>query len=122
MVDTPKNKKLKLTPAQERVAENRMLDNAVTQHKQFKFDQIYEALSEIRFYLLFIAAFAISMQNGGMLVYSTTFTMALGFSVSDKLPFCFFLFFFFFFFAWVKSQNNPRFYPFANINSILLAS
>ncbi|KAI7850280.1 major facilitator superfamily domain-containing protein [Circinella umbellata] len=85
MVDTPKNKKLKLTPAQERVAEKRMLDNAVTQHKQFKFYQIYEALSEIRFYLLFIAAFAISMQNGGMLVYSTTFTMALGFSPLDSM-------------------------------------
>ncbi|KAI9262421.1 major facilitator superfamily domain-containing protein [Phascolomyces articulosus] len=85
MVDTPKNKKLKLTPAQERIAEDRMRDNAVTQHRQFKYGQIWEAVSEIKFYLLVIAAFCISMQNGGMLVYSTTFTMALGFSPLDSM-------------------------------------
>ncbi|KAI9498456.1 major facilitator superfamily domain-containing protein [Zychaea mexicana] len=85
MVDTPKHKKLKLTPAEERIADARMKDNAVTQHREFKYAQIWECLKEARWYLLVIAAFCISMQNGGMLVYSTTFTMALGFSPLDSM-------------------------------------
>lgn len=82
LIDKPKHRLLRLTEQEKLISDERTQDNAVVKVKTFKWYQIREALTEIRYYLMMLAAVCINLQNGGMLVFSTTFTLGLGFTVT----------------------------------------
>ncbi|KAI9497523.1 major facilitator superfamily domain-containing protein [Zychaea mexicana] len=85
LVDKPDHHLLRLTETDRLVAKDRTKDNAVVKNREYKYDQIWEAVKELRFWLIMVAGLTISLQNGGMLVFSTTFVLGLGFTGEESL-------------------------------------
>ncbi|KAI8149506.1 major facilitator superfamily domain-containing protein [Fennellomyces sp. T-0311] len=85
LIDQPDHKLLRLTETEKLIAKDRTRDNAVVKNRVYKYNQIWEALKESRYWLLMIGGLMISLQNGGMLVFSTTFVLGLGFSPMESL-------------------------------------
>ena len=81
LVDRPDHPLLQLTETEQLIAKDRTKDNAVVTKKEFKYGQMWEALKELRFWLIMLSGLTVSLQNGGMLVFSTTFVLGLGFNV-----------------------------------------
>lgn len=82
LADRPDHPLLRPTEKEKQIIEERKQDNAVVRHRIIKYYQIKESLKEWRYWFLVLGAFCINLQNGGMLVFSTTFVLGLGFDVS----------------------------------------
>ncbi|KAI7885993.1 MFS general substrate transporter [Lichtheimia hyalospora FSU 10163] len=85
LADRPDHPLLRPTEQEKQIIEERRQDNAVVKHRIIKYDQIKEAIKEWRFWLLVLGGFCINLQNGGMLVFSTTFVLGLGFDPQTSL-------------------------------------
>ncbi|KAG2226506.1 hypothetical protein INT45_014250 [Circinella minor] len=85
LIDKPEHPLLRLTETEKLVAKDRTRDNAVVKNREFKYYQMWEAVKELRFWMLTISGLLISLQNGGMLVFSTVFVLGLGFSGEESL-------------------------------------
>lgn len=85
LADRPDHPLLRPTEQEKQVIEDRRQDNAVVKHQNIKYSQFKEALREWRYWFIVIGGFCINLQNGGMLVFSTTFVLGLGFTVSKEL-------------------------------------
>lgn len=84
LADRPDHPLLRPTEQEKQVIEDRKQDNAVVRHRVIKYYQIKESLKELRYWLIVLGSFCINLQNGGMLVFSTTFVLGLGFDVGYK--------------------------------------
>ncbi|KAI7868500.1 major facilitator superfamily domain-containing protein [Spinellus fusiger] len=80
LIDDPKSKLLCLNAEQEILVEERMRDSAVMRTTNIKKEQIWEALTEIRFWCFCISCLLINLQNGGMTIYSSQITIAFGYT------------------------------------------
>ncbi|KAI7859820.1 major facilitator superfamily domain-containing protein [Circinella umbellata] len=85
LVDRPDHPLLRLTETEQLIVKDRTKDNAVVTKKEFKYGQMWEALKELRFWLIMLSGLTVSLQNGGMLVFSTTFVLGLGFNGQQSL-------------------------------------
>lgn len=85
LIDSPDSRLLRLSEEEKEIMEERTRDNAVMKHKIIMLHHIREALLEPRWWLLMIATFAVSLQNGGMLTFSSTFTYGLGFDALQTI-------------------------------------
>ncbi|KAG2226185.1 hypothetical protein INT45_003330 [Circinella minor] len=85
LVDRPDHPLLRLTETEQLIVKDRTKDNAVVTKKEFKYGQMWEALKELRFWLIMLSGLTVSLQNGGMLVFSTTFVLGLGFNGEQSL-------------------------------------
>lgn len=81
MVDSPKSSMLRLTPEEERIVEERTLDNAVVKIKEIKMSHIIESLKEPRFYIYCLASMLINFQNSALNNFSALITQGFGFTV-----------------------------------------
>lgn len=82
LIDNPRSRFLRLTDEQKQIVEERLRDNAVVKSKETKYYQIYEALTEPRYYLFIFASCLINLQNGALNTFSSIITQGFGFSVS----------------------------------------
>ncbi|CDH50689.1 allantoin permease [Lichtheimia corymbifera JMRC:FSU:9682] len=85
LADRPDHPLLRPTEKEKQIIEERKQDNAVVRHRIIKYYQIKESLKEWRYWFLVLGAFCINLQNGGMLVFSTTFVLGLGFDPQTSL-------------------------------------
>ena len=85
MPDSPKSKWYRLTSSEIDIVEDRMRDNAVVISKNYKFDHIYEALQECRYYCYIGICFLISVISGFITLYSTILISKMGIRVNIKL-------------------------------------
>lgn len=82
MVDDVNSKVLRLTDKEKEIVQERSRDNCVVRNKEIKREHMIEALKEPRLYLIFFAQLFNSLQNGGLVTFSTLLVEGLGFSVS----------------------------------------
>lgn len=80
--DRPKSRWFRLTAEEEKIVEERTLDNAVVQNKKIKMSHVYEALREPRLYCYFFLSLLLNLQNGALTLFSSQITTSMGFSVS----------------------------------------
>ena len=85
MPDTPKSKWYRLTSSEMGIMEDRIRDNAVTESKKYKFNHVYEALREIRYYCYIGICFFMSLVSGFITLYSTILISKMGIQVNTKL-------------------------------------
>ncbi|KAI9008860.1 major facilitator superfamily domain-containing protein [Phycomyces nitens] len=85
LVDDPNSPLLRLTEKQKLIVEERTRDNAVVKSSEFKYYQVWEAVKEPRLWLLSIATLCSSLQNGGLITFSTQFVKGLGFSSTQSI-------------------------------------
>lgn len=85
LVDNPKSKFLRLTPAQKKVAELRTIDNATIITKEIKWHHMVESLKEPRYYCFIFASLLFNLQNGALNTFSAIITAGFGFSVINDL-------------------------------------
>ncbi|KAI8145665.1 major facilitator superfamily domain-containing protein [Fennellomyces sp. T-0311] len=78
LVDNPKSWLLRLTEEEKAIMEERTKDNAVVRQKKVKWDQMLEAVKEVRFWCICLAVMGLNMQNGALQVYSVLFIRELG--------------------------------------------
>lgn len=83
--DKAKSRWFHLTPEEEKIVDERTLDNAAIQNKDVKMGHIFESLGEIRFYFYFLISFFLNMSNGAITAYATQLIQDLGFSVSEYI-------------------------------------
>lgn len=83
LVDEPHHRLLHLTEKEKEIVEERALDNCVVRVKIIKKEQMWEAIKEPRLWLLMLANTMNSLQNGGLVTFSTLLVEGLGFSVSN---------------------------------------
>lgn len=81
LVDSPHSKWLRLTEEEKEIVERRTQDNAVVMERTVKVAHYWEAVKEVRFYLVILASFCNNLSNGGLVVFSTPFVATLGFQV-----------------------------------------
>ncbi|KAI8138507.1 major facilitator superfamily domain-containing protein [Fennellomyces sp. T-0311] len=85
LIDKPDHKLLKLNETEKLIAKDRTRDNAVVKNRVYKYRHIWESVKEPRYWLLLLSGMMIALQNGGMLVFSTTLVLGLGFNHMDSL-------------------------------------
>ncbi|KAI7859822.1 major facilitator superfamily domain-containing protein [Circinella umbellata] len=78
--DKPKSRWFRLTSNEEKLVDNRTLDNAVVQSRKFKKEHIYEALREPRLYCYMLISLFLNLQNGTMTIFSNQFIVDMGFT------------------------------------------
>lgn len=83
MVDDPHHRLLHLTEKEKEIVEERASDNCVVRVKTIKKEQMWEAVKEPRLWLLMLANALNSLQNGGLVTFSTLLVQGLGFSVNE---------------------------------------
>ncbi|KAI9478434.1 MAG: major facilitator superfamily domain-containing protein [Benjaminiella poitrasii] len=80
LIDDPHHKLLRLTEKEKEIVEERARDNNVVRNKTIKSEQMWEAVKEPRLWLIFLANALNSLQNGGLVTFSTLLVEGLGFS------------------------------------------
>lgn len=81
LADKPKSRWFRLTSTQEKIVDERILDNAVVRNRSVKSDQIIEALKEPRLYASFFISLLVNLQHGGLQVFTSQIIHRMGFSV-----------------------------------------
>ncbi|KAI7885994.1 MFS general substrate transporter [Lichtheimia hyalospora FSU 10163] len=80
LADQPKSRWFRLTPLQEKIVDERVLDNVVVRNRNVKRDQIIEALKEPRLYACSFISLLSNLQNGAIQIFSSQIIHAMGFS------------------------------------------
>ncbi|CDH51828.1 mfs allantoate transporter [Lichtheimia corymbifera JMRC:FSU:9682] len=83
--DRPKSRWFRLTAEEEKIVEERTLDNAVVQNKKIKMSHVYEALREPRLYCYFFLSLLLNLQNGALTLFSSQITTSMGFSALNTV-------------------------------------
>lgn len=79
--DQPKSRWFRLSFTQEKIVEERVLDNAVVRNRNVKSDQIIEALKEPRLYACFFISLLLNIQSGALQTFTSQIIHRMGFSV-----------------------------------------
>jgi sugar phosphate permease len=82
--DDPHHRLLHLTEKEKEIVEERSRDNCVVRVLTIKKEQMWEAIKEPRLWLFMLANTLSSLQNGGLVTFSTLLVEGLGFSVSNE--------------------------------------
>ena len=82
LADTPNHWLFRLTEVEYEIVEERTRDNNVVRVRDIKNSQVWESIKEPRFWILCLAICLNTLQNGGLVTYSTILVQNLGFSVS----------------------------------------
>lgn len=82
LVDDTHHRLLRLTEIELEIVKERVQDNCVVRNRTIRSKQILEAIQEPRLYLISFANLLNSIENGGLVTFSTLFVQGLGFSVS----------------------------------------
>ncbi|KAI8364619.1 major facilitator superfamily domain-containing protein [Blakeslea trispora] len=85
LIDSPKARALQLNAEQEMLVEERTRDNATVRTTEIKFEQIWEALKEVRFWCFCFACLFINLQNGAMTIYNAQIASSFGFDQLQSL-------------------------------------
>ncbi|KAJ8664151.1 hypothetical protein O0I10_000430 [Lichtheimia ornata] len=80
LADQPKSRWFRLTSEQEKIVDERVLDNAVIRNTKVKSDQIIEALKEPRLYACFFISLLQNLQNGALQTFQSQIIHSMGFS------------------------------------------
>ncbi|KAI9497363.1 major facilitator superfamily domain-containing protein [Zychaea mexicana] len=83
--DTAKSRWYRLTPKEVSIVQDRMRDNKVVQNKVIKFDHIWEALRESRFYCYVLICYLVHIINGCTSIFSTSIIKDMGFSNMESI-------------------------------------
>ncbi|KAI8079018.1 major facilitator superfamily domain-containing protein [Gilbertella persicaria] len=79
LIDSPKAQALQLNAEQEMLVEERTRDNATVRTTEIKYEQILEAIKEVRFWCFCFACLFINLQNGAMTIYNGQIAASFGF-------------------------------------------
>lgn len=82
--DKPRSRWFRLTPEEEKIVDERTLDNAVVRNKEIKPEHMMDALKEPRFYCYVLISFLLNLQNGCVTIFSSQIIKNMGFSVSKN--------------------------------------
>ncbi|KAG1050013.1 hypothetical protein G6F43_007684 [Rhizopus delemar] len=80
LVDDTHHRLLRLTEIELEIVKERVQDNCVVRNRTIRSKQILEAIQEPRLYLISFANLLNSIENGGLVTFSTLFVQGLGFS------------------------------------------
>lgn len=83
LADQPKSRWFRLTSEQEKIVDERVLDNSVIRNTKVKSDQIIEALREPRLYACILISLLQNLQNGALQTFTSQIIHSMGFSVSE---------------------------------------
>ncbi|KAG2226515.1 hypothetical protein INT45_014259, partial [Circinella minor] len=80
--DRAESRWYRLTAIEMDIVEDRIRDNTIVKSKIIKWNHIFEALREARFYCYILISFLTHLLNGCVTIFSTTIIKSMGFSVS----------------------------------------
>ncbi|KAG2226514.1 hypothetical protein INT45_014258 [Circinella minor] len=83
--DRAKSRWYRLTTVEMDIVEDRIRDNTVVKSKIIKWNHIFEALREARFYCYILISFLTHLLNGCVTIFSTTIIKSMGFSNMESI-------------------------------------
>ncbi|KAI8149499.1 major facilitator superfamily domain-containing protein [Fennellomyces sp. T-0311] len=83
--DTAKSRWFYLTDREKKIIDERILDNATIESKEFKIAHIYEALKEPRLYCYVAIQTLINLQNGCTTIFSSQIIHDMGFTQFESI-------------------------------------
>lgn len=85
--DTPYSFMFRLTNEEKVIVAERNRDNCVVRVQKIKMHHVWEALREMRLWLICLACFFNNLLTGGVVVFNTLIVQSMGYSVSFKYYF-----------------------------------
>jgi MFS family permease len=83
LIDDPRSPRWNWTEEEKAIVEQRLKDNGVKRHPEWKVDQAWETLRDPKTYAFFLASFLNSVGSGALNPFGTLIVQGLGFSVSS---------------------------------------
>ncbi|KAI8377435.1 major facilitator superfamily domain-containing protein [Radiomyces spectabilis] len=85
LIDDPRSLRWHHNAEEQIMVDERIRDNAVVRTSHVKYDQIWEALKESRFWCFCLISFLANMQNGALTNYSAQITESFGYQDLDAI-------------------------------------